>query len=209
MKAFFNSLLPVFLSSYLWASPPLPYTAKISIDGVNYTGNAEFAFSIHDGNGTVHWRNGNDSNETINVFIQAGRYTVLLGGQGMNPLPSKLFLKEILYLKVRFDKGDGKGLKDLGPDQRITSTAFALGAEWAKIAMIAEGVKDGAINHRMLSQQVLEDINRSITRDMLPASVRADLNRTITKSMLGADVLSDLNQSIKTITRDMLVCVQI
>ena len=166
MKTFFNSLLPVFLSSYLWASPPLPYTAKISIDGVNYTGNAEFAFSIHDGNGTVHWRNGNDSNETINVFIQAGRYTVLLGGQGMNPLPSKLFFKEKLYLKVRFDKRDGKGLKDLGPDQRITSTAFALGAEWAKIAMIAEGVKDGAINHR---------INHRMFNHMLPASVRADL----------------------------------
>jgi formylglycine-generating enzyme required for sulfatase activity len=224
MKPIINFLLFFLSSSFLWASPPLPYSGKISIDGVNYSGDAEFAFSIHDGNGSVHWRNGNNSNETINVFVQNGRYTVLLGGQGMNSLPAKLFLREKLYLEVRFDNGDEKGLRHLGPDQRITSTAFALGAEWAKIALIAEGVKEGTINRSMLAQEVLEDINRTITksmlgsdvladlnqsiktitRSMLPASVRADLNRTITKSMLGSDVLADLNQSIKTITRSML-----
>ena len=70
MKPIINFLLFFLSSSFLWASPPLPYSGKISIDGVNYSGDAEFAFSIHDGNGSVHWRNGNNSNKTIKVFVQ-------------------------------------------------------------------------------------------------------------------------------------------
>ena len=45
----------------------------------------------------------------------------------MNALPPQLFLDyDELYLKVRFDDGDGKGLRHLAPDQRITATPRAL-----------------------------------------------------------------------------------
>ena len=65
-------------------------------------------------------------------------------------------------LKVRFDNGDGKGLRHLEPDQRITSTPRALVAEVAKTALTADtaqsaqvaqtanSVKAGAINKQML-----------------------------------------------------------
>ena len=81
---------------------PVPYSGKIDIQGVNYFGEAQFAFSLHDGNGTTHWRNGNQKGETIKVSIRNGRYNVLLGGQGMNPLaPHTLSrLMRNLYLKV-------------------------------------------------------------------------------------------------------------
>jgi formylglycine-generating enzyme required for sulfatase activity len=213
-------IFPLFFLSFfpLWSSPPVPYTGKLAINTVNYHGNANFTFSLHDGNGTTHWRNGTDANASIQVFVRNGRYSILLGGQGMNVLPSSLFLTEAeLYLKVHFDNNDGSGLRPLSPDQRITATPYALAAEWAKMATLSQGVSPGAITRAMLSAEVLADLNNSgstsesnatfspttgsIIRSMLASDVQSDLNRTITKSMLGSDVLADLN---KTITRNML-----
>ncbi|MDC1309611.1 immunoglobulin domain-containing protein, partial [Opitutales bacterium] len=165
-------------------------------------------FSLHDGNGTTHWRNGKQLGETIKVTIRNGRYTVLLGGQGMNSLAPELFLKhDKLYLKVEFDMGDGEGLRHLAPDQLITATPRALVAEVAKVAKVAEKVGNGAITRDMLNQEVLSQLDANatssssapitITRNMLPKDVRDDLNKsvTITRSMLPADVLADLNKS--------------
>ena len=120
-------LLPLLT---LWSSPPVPYYGKVSIDGINYHGSAQFQFSLSDANGTEHWRNGLDANESIRVFVVNGHYSVMLGGQGMNPLPPELFLQhEELYLSVSFDKGDGP--RTLGPEQLITATPRALVAEVA------------------------------------------------------------------------------
>jgi formylglycine-generating enzyme required for sulfatase activity len=193
-------LFSFLIALSLCSATSVPYSGKIDIRGVNYFGDAQFAFSLHDGNGSTHWINGKQPKETIKVTIRNGRYNVLLGGQGMNSLPPELFLKhDKLYLKVEVDMGDGEGLRHLAPDQMITATPRALVADIAKVAQFAEKVGTGAI-----------------TRDMLSAEVRADLNRTgsstlmtpqsgsIARSMLASDVLADLNQSIKTITRSML-----
>ena len=106
----------------LWSSPPVPYAGKVAIRGVNFFGDAEFAFSLYDKKGETHWRNGDNKGKTIRVPVSNGRYNILLGGQGMNVFPASLFLNhDELYLKVRFDNGDGTGLRHLAPDQRITS----------------------------------------------------------------------------------------
>jgi hypothetical protein len=196
----------------------VPYSGKVAIDGINYHGHAQFTFSLGESNGTVHWRNGVDANASVLVFVRNGRYSVLLGGQGMNPLPPKLFLdQDELYLTVHLDTNDSTGLRHLGPDQLISATPRALAAEWAKMARLSEGVSPGAITRAMLSAEVLADLNKtgsgsesnatfsptpgSIVRSMLASDVQSDLNRTVTKSMLGSDVLADLN---KTITKSML-----
>ena len=92
-------LLSFLFTLSLWSATPVPYSGKIDIRGVNYFGEAQFAFSLHDGNGTTHWRNGNQPKETIKVTIRNGRYSVLLGGQGMNSLPPELFLKHDALFK--------------------------------------------------------------------------------------------------------------
>ena len=206
-------LLPLFA---LWSSPPVPYYGKVAIRGVNYHGSAQFQFSLRDANGTEHWRNGADANESIRISVVNGRYSVMLGGQGMNPLPPQLFLQhEELYLSVSFDKGEGP--RSLGPDQLITATPRALVAEVAKVAEVARIAKrlSGEITSDMLSPEVRSrlDANQSdisigpITREMLSAEVRADLNKSaptitsITRDMLPFDVLSDLN---RTVTKQML-----
>ena len=210
---FLSFLVPLLLLFQVSASPPVPYTGKISIRGVNYFGEAKFRFSLHDGQGTTYWQNGEGAEDTIKVPIHNARYHVLLGGQGMTPLPPELFLeREELYLRVELELKEGQVFEHLAPDQLITATPRALVAEWAKIAKVSERVSPGAITRSMLSTEVLADLNKSfanaepsfpssplassITREMLSSDVLSDLNRTITRQMLGQDVLSELNRTV-------------
>ena len=186
----------LFFTLFLWSAQPVPYSGKVAVNGINFDGEARFTFALQDKEGKTHWRNGKSKDDSIKVNIRNGRYTVLLGGQGMNALPPQLFLDyDELYLKVRFDDGDGKGLRHLAPDQRITATPRALVAEIAKIAELAKTantadiaqtantVKSGAINKSMLGQDVLSDLNRTVTPQMLqPSSITtAQLNEQILK----------------------------
>ena len=188
----------------LWSTPAVPYSGKIDINGVNYFGDSNFTFSIYDEEGITHWKNGTKDKDSIKVTIFNGRYTVLLGGQGMNPLPSKVFLRhEKLYIKVHFDNGDGNGMRHLSPDQQITATPLALAAEYARIA---ESVAPGSITKDMLSADVLSDLNRTQT---LPSSEPSNSSfevtpGSITHELLSPAVLADLNSSISQITREML-----
>ena len=186
------------------AAPPVPFSGKLAVDGKNFHGNALFAFSIVDGEGKIHWNHSEKPGTTIENFVVNGRYLVLLGGQGMQPLPANLFLEnDNLFLRVRVDLQDGQGIRLLEPDQPITSTPYALAAELARLAekaSVADGVTPGAITAGMIDTSLLADLNRTggiteITREMLPQDVRDDINRTITKSMLSQEVLDELNSS--------------
>ena len=177
MKKTLIRLFPFLFVLSLYSAPPVPYSGKISILGANYSGEARFTFSLHDGKGTSHWRNGMKVGETIKVSVHNGRYNVLLGGEGMNPLPAELFLfYDQLYLRVEFDNKDGEGLQHLSPDQLITATPRALVAEMAKFAKTAEiaqtanSIKAGAVTKSMLGSDILTELNKPITRDMLPTS---------------------------------------
>ena len=121
----------------------------------------------------------------------------------MNALPPQLFLDyEELYLKVRFDNGDGNGLRHLTPDQLITATPRALVAEVAKnaltadtaqsaqVAQTANSVKAGAISKQMLGQDVLSDLNRTVTATQMAQNTitTAQLNEQILKYLFGGVV---------------------
>ena len=106
---FIISLLGMVQFFAVLSSNPLPYTGKLSVDRINFHGRAEFSFAIRDGNGTVHWKHAAD-NSTIQVNVVHGRYQVMLGGQGMEPLPPQLFLdRPRLFLVISADLGDGRG----------------------------------------------------------------------------------------------------
>ena len=51
----FSVLTPFFLlfTLALHALVPVPYSGKVAINGVNYFGEAQFTFSLHDGKGTT------------------------------------------------------------------------------------------------------------------------------------------------------------
>jgi len=65
MKNLFASLFFLFSYSLIWSASPVPYSGKVAISGVNYNGEANFTFSLHDGNGTIAWQNGQTPNSTI------------------------------------------------------------------------------------------------------------------------------------------------
>ena len=81
-------------SFYILFSASIPYAGKVSVNGVNFAGQAEFFFSIHSSDGSVAWQQASETNATILVNVENGRYLVLLGGQGMNPIPPALFLEQ-------------------------------------------------------------------------------------------------------------------
>ena len=97
MKVVFSILFISIIAESL-GSTPIPFSGKLSVADVNFNGSVEFAFSISDSENKVHWRNGEDANSTISIFVQNGRYTALLGGQGMNPCHLNYFLKRRIYL---------------------------------------------------------------------------------------------------------------
>ena len=180
----------LFSTLFLWSANPVPYSGKVAINGVNYFGEAQFSFSLRDGNGIIQWRNGGQSGDTIKVNVQNGRYNVLLGGQGMNPLSPELFLThDKLYLKVEFDNEDGTGLRHLAPDQLITATPRALIAEVAKNSLTANVVKAGAVTKSMLSSDVLADLNRTVTSSEIASN-------TITTAQLNEQILKYLRPEI-------------
>jgi len=202
----------VFLLGVLATVPafaaPVPFSGKLAINGLNFSGAAAFTFALRDQNGTVHWRNGANADDPINVPVDRGHYLVLLGGQGMNPLPANLFLNHPeLYLQVHFFRPDSGQWLHLQPDQRIHSAPHALAAEVARNAIVAElakAVEAGAVTKSMLAAEVLSDLNRTFS--ISPGSITANLlapglldqNVTlapgsVTKSMLAEEVLADLN----------------
>jgi formylglycine-generating enzyme required for sulfatase activity len=144
---------------------------------VNYDGDAQFTFSLQTKDGKTRWRNGSKKDDSIKVRVRNGFYTVLLGGQGMNVLPPQLFLDyDELYLKVRFDNGDGKGLRHLEPDQRITATPRALVAEVAKtaktadVAQTANSVKSGGVTGSQIKNNTITtaQLNEQILKYLKP-----------------------------------------
>ena len=70
----FIALLSYLVSFSLWSASPVPYSGKVSMNGVNFDGHAQFTFSLGESNGTVYWRNGVDANDSVTVFVRNGRY---------------------------------------------------------------------------------------------------------------------------------------
>ena len=167
------------------ASVPVPYAGKVSINGVNFNGQLSFVFAIYNPSNSKLWDSGSNP---IEVPVTNGRYLVLLGGQGMTPLPASLFHQnEELYVGVSADLPNDKiGPVKLGEFQRITAQPYALVAEMAKMADSAKAVEAGAISKSMLGQDVLSDLNRTVTKSMLGQDILSDLNRTITHTDLSA-----------------------
>ena len=178
----------------------VPFNGKLSDGGVNFHGTARFDFQIVDGQSRVQWNHDDDENATLGVQVFNGRYSVNLGGQGMNPLPADLFLdKNKLFLRISVDLKDGEGLRLLSPDYRISSVVHSLTADladYSRRAGISDGVKAGAITKKMLGQDVLSDLNRTLTHSNLSPQIKADLNRTITYTDLSPQIKADLNRTI-------------
>jgi hypothetical protein len=197
----------VVVVSFSLGSVPVPYAGKVSIDGQNYHGQLNFTFAIYTASNDLVWDSGSSA---IEVPVTNGRYLVLLGGQGMRPLPASLFhANDELYVGVYADlPNDNVGQVKLGELQRITAQPYALVAEMAKLAdaanisttaetanvadfaKSADAVRAGAITKQMLGQDVLSDLNRTITSNEIA-------DHTITTNQLNEQILKYLKPEIQ------------
>ena len=188
------------LTKFLGANV-VPFTGKISVDGVNYQGEAQFRFSLHDGNGSTYWQN-SSSGETIKINVYNGRYQVFLGGQGMSPLTPDLFLNHgRLFLKVEFDSGDGKSFRHLAPDQLITSTPKALVAD---VARVANSVMSGSVTKDMLASELVNELSTEVIgKSSLGKSIvlALPLDKNPPEGMMAVDMTT--NSSLITVANTL------
>ena len=197
MKNSFSSLIAfLWFSHFLLGSQAIPFSGKISVDGLNFTGEAEFTFSIVTQEGETLWVH-DEANEPLNITVENGRYLALLGAQGTTPIPSDLFAsEENLSLRVAVDLRDGVGLRVLSPDQEISAVPIALSSLYsahAGEAQIATSVQPGAITAEMLSEEVLsefEEINATIA-DLLSQDYTPEVG-SISTSLLSEELQSKI-----------------
>ena len=208
-SAFVAFLLGILVNAN--AVPPvLNYAGQVAVNGEAFDGNGLFKFALVNADGTTtYWSNdgtsvdGSEPQASVAVSVNGGLYAVLLGNtaqQGMGAIDPTVFAQHSeAKLRVWFSDGVN-GFQQLSPDRPFASVPYAFASGTAQTAGFAP-IAIGSISKQMLGQDILSDLNRTITRNMLSSDILSDLNRTVSKEMLGQDVLSDLN---RTITRQML-----
>jgi alpha-tubulin suppressor-like RCC1 family protein len=158
----------------------VPYVGSLVVGGKKHFGFVSFSFEIVDQLGVVRWRHSSDPEDLVDAPVSNGRYSVILGGEGMNPLPPELFTDySNLSLRVHADAGDGSGLLHLLPDHPIRSIASAHAADRATLARrakLADGLASGSVGESALSaalSQKMATANNSAR--LAPANLSAAL----------------------------------
>jgi hypothetical protein len=174
----------------LQAVPPvLNYAGQVAVNGEAFDGNGLFKFALVNADGTTtYWSNdgtsvdGSEPQASVSVTVNGGLYAVLLGNtaqQGMGVIDPAVFAQHSdAKLRVWFSDGVN-GFQQLSPDRPFASVPYAFSAGTAQSATIA----DGSINKSMLGQDVIADLNRTVTPQMIQSSsiTTAQLNEQILK----------------------------
>jgi len=120
------------------------YAGMIQVEGAPYTGSGLFKFAFIEAGGQVLWTNdgtgGNGTEPTgaVTVTVSNGRYSLALGDvslANMRALPSSVFTRNDVHLKIWFS--DGQGFQLLSPNRVVGSVAYAMVAGWATNALTA------------------------------------------------------------------------
>ena len=72
MRIFFPFLYFLILFQSVWASVPVPYAGKVSINGVNFNGQLSFVFAIYNPSNSKLWDSGSNP-----IEVPAVSYTHL------------------------------------------------------------------------------------------------------------------------------------
>ena len=189
--AFVAFLLGILVNAN--AVPPvLNYAGQVAVNGEAFDGNGLFKFALVNADGTTtYWSNdgtsvdGSEPQASVAVVVSGGLYSVLLGNiaqQGMGAIDPALFTQHT-DAKLRVWLSDGvNGFQQLSPDRPFASVPYAFSAGTAQTAGSAS-IAAGSISKSMLGQDVLSDLNRTITPQMIESSsiTTAQLNEQILK----------------------------
>ncbi len=126
----------------------ITYQGSLSVGAVPFSGAGLFKFALVNSNGTASfWSNdgssvaGGQPNQAITNFVTRGLFTVVLGDPNMLPVSATVFTNSDVRLRIWFNDGTN-GFALLSPDQRLTSSGFA---------MMAASVPNGAVTSNSLA----------------------------------------------------------
>ena len=186
-NSFLQTILFLIISlPYLNAAPPIiNYAGQVAVNDEAFDGIGLFKFAIVSTTGetvTSLWSNdgtstaGSEPDANVSVSVNGGLYSILLGNSsisGMSSLDPSLFSTHSnLMLRVWFSDGVN-GFQQLSPDRPFASVPYALNAGSVTLG-------SGSVSRSMLASDILSDLNGIIGKNSLSQQVLDDLNRTIT-----------------------------
>jgi hypothetical protein len=198
------TLIMVILGNTNAVPPVLNYAGQVAVNGEAFDGAGLFKFALVNADGrTTYWSNdgtgvdGSEPQVSVSVAVNGGLYAVLLGNtaqQGMGPIDPSIFAQHT-DAKLRIWFSDGvNGFQQLSPDRPFASVPYAFSAGTAQTASSAT-IADGSINRSMLSEDIISDLNRTISHNDLSPQIKADINATIGLHRLSAEVILKLEQN--------------
>ena len=201
-NSFFKTILLLVISlPHLNAAPPIiNYAGQVAVNDEAFDGIGLFKFAIVSTTGeavTSLWSNdgtstaGSEPDANVSVSVNGGLYSILLGNSsisGMSSLDPSLFsFHANLMLRVWFSDG-ANGFQHLSPDRPFASVPYALNAGSVNLGL-------GSVSRSMLASDIRSDLNGIIGKDRLSQQILDDLNRTITLAMLEPSLQSALSTS--------------
>jgi hypothetical protein len=134
----------------------MTYQGSLSAGAAPYSGAGLFKFALVNSNGTVSfWSNdgssagGGQPSQAVTNLVNRGLFTVVLGDPNMQPVSPFVFTNSDVRLRIWFNDGTN-GFAMLSPDQRLTSSGFA---------MMAAGVPNGAVTSNNLAAGAVATAN--------------------------------------------------
>jgi hypothetical protein len=141
----------------------LNYQGRVLVGGNAFGGTGQFKFALVSGDGTqTYWRNSADNNSdgqpdiSVAVVVNGGLFSVFLGDtnlSGMAALPVSVFTNGAVHLRIWFNDGTN-GIRQLTPDQALTSTAYA---------MMTANVPDGSITPTKLAANTVSAVTAAVS----------------------------------------------
>jgi len=134
----------------------ITYQGSLTAGASPYSGAGLFKFALVNSNGgATFWSNdgssagGSQPNQAITNLVTRGLFTVVLGDPNMQPLSPTIFTNADVRLRIWFNDGTN-GFALLSPDQRLTSSGFA---------MMAATVPNGAVTGNNLAAGAVSTAN--------------------------------------------------
>ena len=142
----------------------LNFQGRVTVDGTVFTGTGQFKFALVNADGSQSfWSNDGSSSAgaqptaAVTVPVVNGNYSLHLGDTNMDALQASVFANDPIFLRIWFSDGilTPNVFEQLGSDHRITSVAFAIQAERAKVA---DTVPDNSITSDNLVQGLRDQL---------------------------------------------------
>jgi hypothetical protein len=213
-----------YLSIAAWLAAALPaaqaqvpqaitYQGSLSAGAVPYSGAGLFKFALVNSNGTASfWSNdgssvgGGQPNQAITNLVTRGLFTVVLGDPNMQPVSSAVFTNSDVRLRIWFNDGTN-GFALLSPDQRLTSSGFAMmAASVPNGAVTSNNLAAGAVSTPSIAAGAITSAQLAVNAVITPALANGSVTaaklapQAVTSPALAQGAVTSANLALASVT---------